>query len=363
MEIFIGERYKKVELITYEEMQQILKEKPRRLNLLLGNGFSISYNSKIFSYNALSNYIESIDNKLLLRLFDLIKTKNFEMIMQQLENFCEIAQYFGNDETLVKIIKEASNSLKEGLIDAIKELHPEHVFSISDDKSNACARFLKTYLDSEGHVFTTNYDVLLYWVLMRNKGSLKYADGFGRDLLNSEEIPSADEQEYSELRWGNNKNLQNIHYLHGALPLFDSGIEIIKEEYDKNNFLIDKIKNKIDNGEYPIFVTAGNGDEKLKHIKHNHYLSYCYDQLSSITGSLITFGFNFGEYDEHIIDAINIASKFRGKSKGKTKDEGKLYSVYIGIYSEEDYKHILAIKNKFKCKVYLYDATTVKIWG
>ena len=33
-------------------------------------------------------------------------------------------------------------------------------------------------------------------------------------------------------------------------------------------FLLENIKERLTNKEYPIFVTAGNGDEKLKHIMH-----------------------------------------------------------------------------------------------
>jgi hypothetical protein len=90
---------------------------------------------------------------------------------------------------------------------------------------------------------------------------------------------------------------------------------------------------------------------------HNKYLSYCYEKFCSIQGSLVTFGFNFGEYDNHIIDAINIAAK-QGKRMGN-----KLQSIYIGIYSDTDLRHINTIKNKFKCKVNLYNAKTVNVWG
>lgn len=345
-----------MELMKYDEMINNLSHKNRTINLLLGNGFSVAYNPHIFSYNALSQYIESIDNKLLLKLFDIIKTKNFEMVMQQLDNFCEIAKTFGTDIELIKTVEVASNSFKTGLIDAIKELHPEHVFTIPDEQSDACSRFLQRYLGDGSNVFTTNYDILLYWVLMRN--NMKNAiDGFGRDVENYDDDVPKEDLIFSELRWGKHKDRQNVHYLHGALPIFDSGVDIVKEEYDEHNYLLEKIKRNIDRNQYPVFVTAGNGNEKMVHIMHNHYLSYCYDKLCSITGSLITFGFNFGEYDDHIIDAINIAA-MHGK---KAKD--KLHSVYIGIYSEEDYKHILSIEGKFECKVNKYDARTASVWG
>jgi hypothetical protein len=104
-------------------------------------------------------------------------------------------------------------------------------------------------------------------------------------------------------------------------------------------------------------LKANTGDQKLTHIMHNRYLTNCYENLSSIEGSLITFGFNFGEYDEHIIESINIAAK-HGK---KVKD--RLWSVYIGVYSDDDKKHIERISSKFSCKVRIYDATTAHVWG
>lgn len=168
---------------------------------------------------------------------------------------------------------------------------------------------------------------------------------------------SEEEREYSELRWGKNKTRQNIHYLLGTFPIFDTGIEIIKEEYN-GTYLLDKIRKRIDNKEYPVFVTAGNVQERLTHIRHNKYLAYCYEKLCNIEGSLVTFGFNFGEYDTHIIDAVNIVAK-QGKRAGN-----KLFSIYIGVYFDEDLKHILELKNKglFKCKVTPYNVKTAKIW-
>ena len=163
-------------------------------------------------------------------------------------------------------------------------------------------------LDNEGEIFSTNYDLLLYWVLMRHNFP-NAVDGFGRELLNPVEVSRKQDGDWSrELRWGPNKSGQNIHYLHGALPLFDAGAEIEKEQYGEEGYLLENISTRLDAGEYPIFVTAGSGDEKLKLIRHNRYLSHCYDQLCEIDGSLISFGFGFGQYDEHIIQAINKAS-------------------------------------------------------
>lgn len=347
------------QLPTYEEVINSLKKKGRTKHLLFGNGFSMAYDKNIFSYNALSNFIESTGDPLIKNLFEKLNTKNFELIMQQLDNFCEIAEIFSDDKSLVSKIRDASGKLKNSLIDAVKELHPEHVFKISEKESSACINFLNEYIHNNGLIFSTNYDLLLYWVLMRH-GAEKAIDGFGRDLetdLDPDNYIEPDELEYSELRWGKHKSDQTIHYLHGTLPIFDTGINIIKAEYDTEHYLLQNVKDRIEKKEYPIFVTAGNGTQKLTHIMHNKYLSFCYERLCGIQGSLITFGFNFGPYDTHIIDAINVAAKMGRKVSHK------LWSVYIGVYSDEDLNHIKEIERNFKCKVIPYNAGTALLWG
>jgi len=343
-------------LQSYDDVVSYLEKKRRSKHLLLGNGFSMAYDPNIFSYTALNKFIDELDDELLRKLFEIINTKNFEIVMQQLDNFVEIAKAFSSDNTLIQKIKKANTTLKQSLINAVKSLHPEHVFKIPDSNSSACAKFLSKYLQSEGNVFTTNYDILLYWVLMRNTVS-NSIDGFGRYAEETGEYIPEDDLEYSELTWGKHKEKQNIHYLHGALPLFDTGIEIVKEEYDGQHFLLENINKRVEQKEYPIFITAGDGQQKLAHIMHNKYLTFCYEKLSSIEGSLISFGFNFGEYDDHIIEAINVAAK-HGKPSGN-----KLFSIYIGVYSDAGKKHIESIKSKFKCKVNLYDTKTANVWG
>jgi len=67
-----------MELMTYDEVTSYLNKKKRISNLLIGNGFSIAYNPTIFSYNALSSYIDTTQDEDLKKLFGIIKTSNFE---------------------------------------------------------------------------------------------------------------------------------------------------------------------------------------------------------------------------------------------------------------------------------------------
>jgi hypothetical protein len=344
-----------MKLETFENVLGSIKtNKNRRFHLLLGNGFSIAYDQKIFSYNALHDFVHKLNDKDLSAILQVIETKNFEVIMQYLDNFSALIDAFGGDPALKSRIDAASAKLKTSLLDAVKTLHPEHVFKIPEKQSKACCDFLKIFLDSGGNIYSTNYDLLLYWVLMRNS-VVKHIDGCGRELLNPDEAFQPEEQDWSDLIWGKNRDEQNVFYLHGALQFFDNGVEVVKEEYDAYNYLLQKIRARMENGDYPIFVTAGDGQQKLTHITHNQYLTYCFDNLCRAGGSLVTFGFNFGPQDEHIIAAINKASKRAPKEK--------LWSIYIGVYSENDKTHIEHIAEKFKCKVHIYDAKTANVWG
>lgn len=339
---------------SYEEVVNYLKKNDRKKHLIMGNGFSMAYDPKIFSYNALYDFIEKLDDPVLSVLFKAINTKNFELVMRQLDNFIEVTKALGSEELLVKLI-HAHKLLQKSLIDAITDLHPEHVFNVDEAKSISCYTYLQDYLSNQGKVFSTNYDLLLYWVLMRNEAKMAI-DGFGRELLNPDEVQKGAEQEWSDLLWGKHKGEQSVYYVHGTLPIFDNGIDIEKEVYRDHEYLMTNIRKRLAKKEYPIFVTAGNGKEKLNHIMHNKYLTFCYEQLSQIQGSLVSFGFNFGEYDEHIIEAINKAAKYGAKSGEK------LHSIYIGVYSQEDLEHVKKIVHKFKCKVNVYDSKTAKIW-
>ncbi len=151
------------------------------------------------------------------------------------------------------------------------------------------------------------------------------------------------------------RSLLNVFYLHGALPFFDTGVSVEKEEYSVYNYLLQNISARMERGEYPIFVTAGDGQQKLKHITHNQYLTFCYDSFCAAEGSLVTFGFGFGQYDEHIIAAINRAAR--------QKAPDKLWSIYIGVYSDIDKKHIEHLAPQFRCKVHVFDANSANVWG
>lgn len=262
-------------LPSYESIIQQLKTKKRRKHLLFGNGFSIAYDHSIFTYNALSKFIEENGDESVRDLFKTLNTTNFELIMKQLESFSKVVHLFTTDPDAQKKINNIIDTLKKSLIDAVTRLHPNHVFEVPEDKSKACLNFLEEYLSKDGFVFSTNYDLLFYWILMRNESEF-ICDGFGRDLeTDLYHNKQVEELDYSELRWGKYNKEQNVFYLHGSLPIFDDGINIIKVQYDNEHYLLDNVKERVERGEYPVFVTAGDGSDKLSQITHNKYLNFC----------------------------------------------------------------------------------------
>jgi len=341
-----------MEEMTYQDVSAAIKKNSARpFSLLLGNGFSMSYAPDMFSYNALHGFVEKLNNPVLTELFRIVDTHDFERVMQQLDTFAALGRVLGIGPALAKRIEVARVDLKRSLIDAVRALHPEHVYTIPESKCAACVEFLRPFLNSKGSLFTTNYDLLLYWILMR--GGLPSIDGFGRDRESPDEYVPEDELEYSELRWGRNIDGQNVHYIHGALPLFDTGLEIVKEEYAEN-YLLGQITQRIEGGEYPVFVTAGDANQKLTHIRHNPYLQNSYESLATISGSLVTFGFNFGPQDEHIVTAIQRAAK--------QPKPHRLWSIYIGAYSSEDVTRAEQLSKKLECKVHVFDSKTAPVW-
>lgn len=77
---------------TYQEIiDHLQSKKGRQISLLFGNGFSIAYDSKIFSYKALSNFIRNCKDETILKLFKIVDTTNFEQIMHNLDLFLKCA--------------------------------------------------------------------------------------------------------------------------------------------------------------------------------------------------------------------------------------------------------------------------------
>lgn len=340
-------------LLNYDEVLQRTMNNQR--TLLLGNGFSMSYNKERFSFTSL---LESAIKAGLIKvntpiyeIFQEFETKDFETVVNLLETATKVTKKYNaiapENETL--IVNDA-NKLKKHLVSIITNNHPEKITDISDEEFLCCANFINEF----DKIYTLNYDLLLYWVAIKlddfirandiGKRRLKFSDGFG----NSEEEGS------EEVVYANDSSKPStLFYLHGALHLFDKKYEIIKQTYSRTSKpLKDQTLENIHRDIYPIFVSEGTSQQKKAKIIHNAYLNHCYKSLSKISGDLIIFGTMLKTNDDHIRDALK---------------HSKIKNIYIGVSSIAAIDDFESFVEELKVvahpkTVLFYDYRTAKVW-
>lgn len=250
--------------------------------ILLGNGFSIAYSPAMFSYDALVEGAAFPDR--VRQVFDSVGTTDFEHVMRRLNQARELLQHYDDSRGLRDALQSDSGLIRESLIQALAQYHPHRADLVSDEEKDQCAEFLRPYK----RIFTTNYDLLLYWVLYPRLQE-DYSDGF---------------RGYGTLRWQNGEVDQDIFYLHGALHLYRDGRSTIKRRYAGGTPILDQLDHAMERGEFPLFVSEGGWDQKLAAIEESTYLKACYDALAMNRRSLTLYGFGFHPNDHHIVNAI-----------------------------------------------------------
>lgn len=183
--------------------------------------------------------------------------------------------------------------VKNALVEAIASSHLANTGSVSDAKKAAAAKFFEPYWN----IFTTNYDLLAYWVVMSSAGPPRYRDGFGDN-------PTEPEAPYVVFSFQLGDQ-QGIYYLHGGLHLYvESGL-VAKHCWSRTNeALTTLIRAGMDDGRNPLFVAEGSSEKKLQQMYENAYLSYTLSKLGRIKGKLVVFGHSLSAQDAHLREAI-----------------------------------------------------------
>jgi len=200
--------------ISFQEALNISNSDSKR-HLLTGNGFSIACRKDIFIYDSLfeqADFSQLSPN--VKKAFDLFDTKDFEIIMRALRDTSRlISLYTDNHKELISQLESDAAELRNVLVNAIASSHPERPDDISQSEYEHCINFLRNF----NTIYTLNYDLLLYWTIMKSEEGLKCDDGF--------RTPDAGKTNY--VSWDIEKTYgQNVHYLHGALHLYDAGSEL-----------------------------------------------------------------------------------------------------------------------------------------
>ena len=353
------------DLLTFDEAIGHSAQFKKR-HLLLGNGFSIACRPKIFTYGSLFEQADFSTAPRLPDVFDAVGTTDFEHIIKMLEDASRVVPVYSKEATEAAAQMAAdAEALKDILIQTVANNHPNIPNEINDEQFWACRRFLAHFLGDEnkdGKVYTLNYDLLLYWTLMHEDMgfddpiSLAANDGFGRD--------EDTEPEYVNWMGESGAHGQRVHYLHGALHLFDAGAELQKYTWvNTGKPLLEQAREAMGARKFPLFVAEGKSNQKLAKIKHSAYLHHSYKSFSSQMGqrndALFIFGHSLAENDQHILKKIA---------------RGKIGQIYVGLYGDPNSDGNKAIRSaanalgahrdeRVPLSVAFFDAGSAQVWG
>jgi hypothetical protein len=258
--------------------------------ILIGNGASRAVSSR-FAYGSLYQtacaFVEgpALDTPAQ-QLFDELQTKNFEQVLSTLAAARLVNRLLGLP---LQQIEDQHELIRSALVHAVRSVHVTR-FEVPDSTLDEMNAALRLY----DHVYSTNYDLLIYWAVMRNEAGFK--DYFWRS-----QFDPADTDIYGDPT--------RILYLHGALHLYgNAGRRTYKRQNTSAGNLLETFGQPLhrDDTAVPLFVTEGSSEDKLRSIYTSDYLAFAYDQFSKHSGPLIIFGQSLdGTFDGHLLRAIS----------------------------------------------------------
>ena len=344
-------------LMSFDEALTASSMAARR-HLLLGNGFSIALKPDIFSYGSLFDNADFSAAPHVPDLFHALNTNDFEIVIRHLQNTALVVEvYRPRLQKLIARLQRDASAIKDALVAAIASRHPDRPYDIKLSEYEYCRKFLNNF----DHIFTLNYDVLLYWALMQTEVDelqMRPDDGF-RHPEGDPDLPWVSWQQ---------ANKASINYLHGALHLFDRGNEIIKYTWSKTDTpIVDQIRAALDQDRYPVFVAEGSSETKKTRIMHNAYL---HKALRSLEGCCLSpknvifvFGHSLAANDDHIFHAIT---------------SGTPQAIYVSLFGDPDsannrevigraevlraQRHELR-GERYPLDIHFYDAASANVWG
>ena len=359
----------RLKLLSFDEALT-LAEQCGKKHLLLGNGFSIACRPDIFAYGSLFEEAKKTMSKELVAIFAAIRTQDFEEVIRALQHAAAIIFAYNQKltRTMARMTGDA-DKLKTDLIKAVAGRHPARPNEISDKRYFACRKFLSNFVgeNAAGKIHTMNYDLLLYWALMHNDEdsanliTLNHDDGFRKDQIEYN-------APYVEWQGEGAAHGQNIHYLHGALHLFDAGHQLQKYTWvNTGKALVDQANEALKKNMFPVFVAEGSSRSKVTKIQHSAYLHHNFKSFAGICQTkpkhgtaLFVFGHSFATNDAHVLDQIG---------------HGKIAHLFVSLHGDPSSKPNLDIRANVDriaalrqrtfsiLNVDFFDAASAKVWG
>lgn len=317
-----------------------IKENFQGADILLGNGFSINL-YKGFNYSELfSSFLDSLPEPKK-EIYSNFTSDNFEIILKDLTKANEINAVFGIQDNQ---ICEAIQEIRNGLIRTVTDNHPR-----TDEIDHERINQIENQLEFFSKIYTLNYDIFLYYVILRAKERFDKKD---KKFLYSDFFWRGGSKKYKFFEYPiTNRRYIPVYYLHGAIFIFNNGFSAKKRVIDFPNCnLLEAIGTDISEGEIPLFISAGSSSEKNNLIRQNEYLTYCLNALTHNTETLVIYGASLMNQDQHIINAINLRIKRK-----------IAISIYLNKSNVTQQKEeILRLKRLFVNQdLYFFDSSTL----
>ncbi len=257
--------------------------------LLLGNGMSINI-WEPFKYRALYDHaksgggLSSADRKLF------ASTPNFERVLADLLTAIRVNEAI---EIPIAPALEHYRNIQRALVHAVRAVHVNR-----ERVPLATRRKIRAAMLTFEWVFTTSYDLLLYWSMGCDGGFAPFMDHFrygnrcafdpARAFVPSNAIP--------------------VYFLHGALHLVVGGSGVTWKLTQRN---LDTLLNQFgapiagDPKARPLLVTEGSAADKLSAIDDNDYLSHALERLYERDLPVVVFGSGLSQHDAHLAEALS----------------------------------------------------------
>lgn len=259
-------------------------------SILVGNGASRAISAS-FAYDSLYDTAcsSAISNPLAAheqQIFDALETKNFEQVLSALTTAILVNNAYNKN---IDEILASYNHIRQALVDTVHAVHVPFA-----DVANETLLGIRTALLNYEFVYSTNYDLLLYWAVMQDPSPFRdyFFSGTVFDISNVEV-------------WQKSTKLL---FLHGALHLYKTRTGgTLKRSAGLFGNLLDDFGTPIADfeGANPLFVTEGTSNDKLRSIYTSDYLSFAYGTFVHNSGPLVIFGQDLApQHDQHLISAI-----------------------------------------------------------
>jgi hypothetical protein len=342
------------ELDSWDEVERSLPEKDR--GLLIGNGASVAL-WPLFRYRSLLEMAcdASKPDHLLQREIDLFsefETQNFESVLSSIITAGRIWSIYEKPKHDIDDLRQSYQRVRKSLIRSVKEVH------IPFDKvTEELKRSLRDIYCKYAYVYSTNYDLLLYWSMMDDKSQFKDFV-WGRDLDH--------ERNYFDLAdtdlWDERNPVTKVLFIHGALHLYKDGdARSFKKLTGEDGNLLDLFD--VQGDAIPLFISEGKSKNKLSAITRNDYLSFCYQRFAKHRGSLVIFGHSLTpEVDQHLIDAIRKWKRYDQRRKQFQRVPDRRV-VAVSVLPDGDSDRIIQFKSRLgkafaDYEVSFFDSTT-----